>query len=109
MSDIENEPEGAVDEVTAGTVIVRRAPRYFRFMLVGGVVGAIVALILTVEFPENSQYDRGQVFGFLLLLCATVGVALGSLIALWIDRRASLSPATVVADRLDVHSSGNSQ
>ena len=55
--------------------------------------GAVVALILTFAFsgqPVDPQlepgFDKGHVFGFLLLLCATIGAMLGAVVALLIDR-----------------------
>jgi hypothetical protein len=88
--------------VTEAAVRVQRSPRYFRFMITGAVVFAVIALILTYSFPENPTYDRGAVFGFLLAICATVGVALGALVALLIDRAATRRARTVQADRIDV-------
>ncbi|WP_241703832.1 MFS transporter [Leifsonia shinshuensis] len=88
--------------VTEAAVRVQRSPRYFRFMITGAVVFAVIALILTYAFPENPTYDRGAVFGFLLAICATVGVALGALVALLIDRAATRRARTVQADRIDV-------
>lgn len=88
--------------ITEAAVRVQRSPRYFRFMITGAVVFAVIALILTYAFPENPTYDRGAVFGFLLAICATVGVALGALVALLIDRAATRRARTVQADRIDV-------
>ncbi|WP_426625547.1 hypothetical protein ACPPVW_05665 [Leifsonia sp. McL0607] len=88
--------------VTEAAVRVQRSPRYFRFMITGAVVFAVIALILTYSFPENPTYDRGAVFGFLLAICATIGVALGALVALLIDRAATRRARTVQADRIDV-------
>jgi len=88
--------------VTEAAVRVQRSPRYFRFMITGAVVFAVVALILTYSFPENPTYDRGAVFGFLLAICATIGVAIGALVALLIDRAATRRARTVQADRIDV-------
>jgi hypothetical protein len=80
-------------DISSDTVTVRRAPRYGRFITLGALVGAVVALILTFAFSgeptiegELLEFDRGQVFGFLLLICATVGAALGAVVALLIDR-----------------------
>ena len=93
--------------VTEAAVRVQRSPRYFRFMITGAVVFAVVALILTYSFPENPTYDRGAVFGFLLAICATIGVALGALVALLIDRSATRRARTVQADRIDVRLPGS--
>lgn len=88
--------------VTEAAVRVQRSPRYFRFMLTGALVFAVIALILTFSFPENPTYDRGSVFGFLLAVCVTIGVALGALVALLVDRSVTRRARTVQADRIDV-------
>jgi hypothetical protein len=96
---VEPAPE---ETVTSAQVRVRRSPRYFRFMITGAVLFGIVALILTYSFPENPTYDRGSVFGFLLAICATIGVALGAVVALVLDRSTARRAHTVQADRIDV-------
>lgn len=76
----------SVTETASDEVTVRRAPRYPRFLGLGLLLGGVVALILTFSFPPNDEFDRGQVFGFLLLLCATGGLVLGAVFALILDR-----------------------
>ena len=88
--------------VTETEVRVRRSPRYFRFMLTGAILFAIVALILTFSFPENPTYDRGSVFGFLLAVCVVIGVAIGAVVALILDRVTARRARAVQADRIDV-------
>lgn len=90
-------------EVERDVVTVRRAPRYSRFMTLGALVGAVVALILTVSFPANDDFDRGQVFGFLLLACAAIGLALGALIALLIDRATARRAKSVTVEHETIH------
>jgi uncharacterized membrane protein len=90
------------ETVTPAEVRVRRSPRYFRFMITGAILFAIVALILTFSFPENPTYDRGSVFGFLLAIGVTVGVAVGAIIALVLDRVTARRARSVLADRIDV-------
>ncbi|MGN7797482.1 hypothetical protein [Leifsonia sp. 22587] len=104
MSDTpQDEPVDEVEEtVIPAEVRVRRSPRYFRFMITGAVLFAIVALILTFAFPENPTYDRGSVFGFLLAICVTVGVAVGAVVALILDRTTARRARSVQADRIDV-------
>ena len=89
--------------VSEETLVVRRSPRYISFMIVGAVAGAVLALLLTVLFPQNAEFDPAQVFGFLLLGGVTVGVALSCLIAIVLDRFVGRSATTVVADRLDAN------
>lgn len=115
VSDASNSPEplepgagGRIEpfettDVTSDTVSVRRSPRYPRFLALGAVVGVIAALILTVAFPDNDEFDKGQVFGFLMLACGTVGVALGALVALVIDRALGRRAASVTMEHSSTH------
>jgi len=102
MSDTPADDEQLEETVTPAEVRVRRSPRYFRFMITGAVLFAIVALILTFSFPENPTYDRGSVFGFLLAIGVVVGVALGAVVALLVDRTTARRARSVQADRIDV-------
>ena len=96
-------PEEQLEEtVTPAEVRVRRSPRYFRFMITGAVLFAVVAVVLTYSFPENPTYDRGSVLGFLLAICVTIGVAVGALVALALDRATARRARSVQADRIDV-------
>jgi uncharacterized membrane protein len=96
------QPDEPEETVTPAEVRVRRSPRYFRFMIAGAVLFAIVALVLTFAFPENPTYDRGSVFGFLLAIGVAVGVAVGAVVALLLDRVTGRRARTVQADRIDV-------
>jgi len=87
--------ESVVSETTA---LVHRSPRYFHFMLVGAIIGAVVAFVLTVAFPDNPDFGKTQVFGFLLLAGVAFGVALGSLVALILERVGR--SRTVVVDKI---------
>ena len=97
-------------DVSDDVVTVRRAPRYGRFITLGALVGAVVALILTFAFsgqPADPElelgFDRGQVFGFLLLLCATIGAALGAVVALLIDRGSAKRAKSVLVVHESTH------
>ncbi|MEO2130322.1 MAG: hypothetical protein ABGX78_03600 [Microbacterium sp.] len=93
--------EGARMEIMSPTsddhleqVTVRRSPKYSVFLLLGGAVGLLVAMILTFLFDGTTQespntglvYSQMQVFGFLLLIFVSIGVALGGAVALIFDR-----------------------
>ncbi len=97
------------ETVTESRVRVQRSPRYFRFMIAGAVLFAVVALILTFAFPANPTYDRGSVFGFLLAIGVAVGVTLGAVVALAVDRGQTRRARTVQADRIDVRVSPGEQ
>jgi uncharacterized membrane protein len=90
--------------VAEETLVVRRSPKYLSFMIVGAVAGALLALLLTLIFPQNAEFDPAQVFGFLLLGGVATGIALSCLVAIVLDRIVGRSATTVVVDRLDANS-----
>ena len=89
------------------TVRVRRAPKFSVFLIVGAALGIVVALILTFAFDgSRSQspntglvYTDGQIFGFLVLICVTAGVAIGAVVALVFDRVLRRRSREVLVDR----------
>ncbi len=89
--------EQVLDETT---VTVKRSPRIVNFIILGAVVGALVAVILTYAFPENPQFSRAQVLGFLLLACVAAGVAIACIVALVLGRIVARNGPTVVVDRV---------
>lgn len=76
------------------TATVRRSPKYAVFLAMGAGLGVVVALILTFGFRGTDDvsantglvYSQTQVFGFLALICIAVGLAVGGVVALIIDR-----------------------
>ncbi|MDN8547875.1 potassium transporter Trk [Microbacterium sp. NM3R9] len=74
---------------------VRRVPKYSVFLLLGAAVGIVAALALTfgvsdggVSTSTGLEYSVGQVFGFIALGAIPVGMALGGVVALILDRSA---------------------
>jgi len=71
---------------------VRRVPRYGVFMAIGVVLGIIAAGILTMvgSYEPSSVldvvYPPGQVFGFALLWTVPIGLALGGVVAIVLER-----------------------
>lgn len=111
MSDAQQTPEpGAqnpgeegpelVETVTQEDVLVRSTPRYWRFMLLGAIVFAIVALVVTYSRPEQAGYDRNVVFGFVLLVAVAVGIALGAVAALIAERITRRTERGYLAERI---------
>lgn len=76
------------------TAHVRRVPKYSVFLLLGAAVGIIAALALTFGFTGSAEtssntgleYSAGQVFGFVALAAIPIGMALGGIVALLLDR-----------------------
>ncbi|MEH0108586.1 hypothetical protein V6N00_02500 [Tersicoccus sp. MR15.9] len=85
------EQQGGQPQVTESVerreVVVRRAPRFAPFLVGGAVLGFVVAGILVFSVPEDPQYTPAAAFGFFAMLFAVVGVGLGALLALALDRR----------------------
>ncbi|MFD5213786.1 potassium transporter Trk [Microbacterium sp. NPDC058345] len=88
---------------------IRPVPRYGVFLGLGVVVGVIAAGILTaVGSYEPSEaldvvYPPGQVFGFALLWTVPIGLALGGVVALILDRTARRHSRVVRVDHQRVH------
>lgn len=84
---------------------VRRVPRYGVFMTLGVVAGVIAAGVLTwIGSYEESKalnvvYPPGQVFGFLLLWTAPIGVAVGGVAGLILERIGRRHNRVVTVDR----------
>ncbi|MGN6219693.1 MAG: potassium transporter Trk [Microbacterium sp.] len=102
-------PEHSQDRIE--TVRVRRAPKISVFLILGALVGVFVAMILTFAFNGTAEaspntgmeYSQGQVFGFLVLICAPVGIALAGILALALDRRSRKHTHEVAVDHKSVH------
>lgn len=84
---------------------VRRSPRYSRFLVVGAVIGVVVAAILAfgverVDMPQVGEavFSDGQVFGFLSLIGIATGLLLGGTVALILDRIVGRTTRTVRVD-----------
>ncbi len=90
---------------------LRRSPRFGVFFVAGAGLGILLALVLTFAF-ENGQisestgasYSSTQVFGFLLLACIPVGMAIGGAVALIFDRAFRRRARTVQIERETVES-----
>jgi hypothetical protein len=80
-------------------VRVRRSPKIGVFLLVGAVVGALIAVVAGNVTPPDATIPAPQAIGFLVLLLAPVGAAVSGAIALLIDRSAERRSKIVDAER----------
>jgi hypothetical protein len=78
------------------TARVRRAPKVVVFLVLGAAVGVFVAMLLTFGFSSVNAsavtgvtYSTSNIFGFLAIICGALGLLLGGLVALILDRRSS--------------------
>jgi len=66
---------------------VRRKPNFTAFLLTGGLAGLLIGFFLSVIGPVDTRYDASAALGFLGLICAGLGVLVGGLIAVLLDKR----------------------
>ncbi|WP_029151107.1 hypothetical protein [Microbacterium indicum] len=97
MAGIDEERQGADARAAgsqAGTVRVRRVPKYGVFTAIGVVLGIVAAMILATAFDGTSEpspytevsYSKMQAFGFIALWCIPAGIAIMLVVAMILDR-----------------------
>ena len=62
---------------------IRRAPKYLTFIILGAVVGIIAGFILN---SVSEQSTGAPILGYLVVFCSGLGVGLGVIVALVLDR-----------------------
>jgi multisubunit Na+/H+ antiporter MnhG subunit len=82
-------------------VRVRRAPKVGVFLLIGAVLGALVAIVAVNVTPPDATVPRIQTIGFLILLLAPVGALLLGVVALVLDRIAERRARTVEVELIE--------
>ena len=72
--------------MTKTDVTIRRAPRIWSFMMTGAVIGIIIAAIITVATPVDPAVGVMPTFGFFALFGFAIGLILGGLVGVFLDR-----------------------
>ncbi|MBK0422364.1 hypothetical protein JD292_09790 [Leucobacter sp. CSA2] len=85
-------------------VTVVRSVRYGRILIVGAVLGALIAIVASLLFPvlEGAEYTLGEVAGFMALIGAAIGLGLAGLFALILSIGARKRRGSAVAVQSDV-------
>jgi spore maturation protein SpmB len=75
------------------TARVRRAPKVIVFLVLGAAIGVFVAMLLTFGFSSVNAsavtgvtYSTANIFGFLVIICGALGLLLGGVVAIILDR-----------------------
>jgi hypothetical protein len=98
----EDPPAGpAPDALDHRVLVVRRAPKVQVFLIGGAVLGAIAALLVSVFGEANPEFTFGSTFGYFLVLFGIVGVAVGALVWLVLDRRSKKRTYRVTAEAVE--------
>jgi ABC-type branched-subunit amino acid transport system permease subunit len=66
-------------------VSIRRVPRFLPFILTGGILGVLVALLIGLSIPEE-QRTAEPIVTYLVAYIGGIGVVLGIVAALILDR-----------------------
>ena len=93
-SGCDNENVSNTDDRTT-QVRIRRAPKFGVFVVLGALIGLIVSLILTAEFPIDPSVGFAATFGYFAIYGLVAGVLLGSVVALIFDRVLARGAKTV--------------
>ena len=64
-----------------------RTPNFLAFLISGGLVGLLIGFLVSVFGPAAERYDASATLGFLGLICAGLGVLVGGIIAVLLDKR----------------------
>lgn len=90
------------DSTTKTEVTIRRAPKYPIFLILGGALGSIVTLVLTMLQPADPNVGYAALFGYFLLYGLPAGVLLGALVAIVLDAISRRTAKRGVAERTTV-------
>lgn len=87
---------------TRETVLYRRAPKLSVFLILGGLLGAVLGMFVGVVGPGNVMFTTGQVVGYMIVIFTILGISAGAVVALVIDR-ISLGRAREIDARVETH------
>lgn len=88
--------------VSSSEVKIRRAPKFGVFLVLGALVGFLVTLILTSQFPADPAVGFIASFAYFCLYGIPAGAALGALVAMVLDVISTRRARTVTVERDDV-------
>ncbi|TWX35023.1 hypothetical protein ES689_14370 [Frigoribacterium sp. ACAM 257] len=93
------EAGGADGTASDDEVTVRRAPKIFAFLLMGGALGVLASLLLTSLFPFDPGTSPASTYGYFSLWGLTFGAAFGAVVAIVVDRVSIRRAKTLRAER----------
>lgn len=91
-------PDGPSARVQSANVRIRRAPKIPVFLVLGGVLGAVVTLIVTALYPADPSVGFAALYGYFVLYGIPIGVVIGALVAFAFDRASERRAANLPAE-----------
>jgi hypothetical protein len=84
------------------TVEVRRAPKYFPFLLSGGAVGLFLGLITFFATGQQNSPEGQSVLGLMILFPSAILAFAGVVVAWVVDRKSVADAKRVTATKLEL-------
>lgn len=81
---------------------IRRAPRLPVFLALGAVLGVVLALVLTAVGDLDPAVGFSGTFGYLCLWCIPIGLVVGALVGIVLDRVSRRRARLVTVERARV-------
>ena len=81
-------------------VTIRRAPKLTAFIATGIILAVIVAAIVSFGMPADPAVGAGATFTFFALVFSLVGMAVGAIVGLIVDRATRSHDATADVSQL---------
>ena len=82
------------------TVTFRRAPKLTAFIATGFLLGVVVAAVISYGMPTDPAVGAGATFGFFAIMFSLVGMAVGAVVGLAVDRAMSSRTATAEVKKM---------
>ena len=86
---------------TSESVEIRRAPKFLPFLLTGGGVGLVLALILFFLTGQYGQSDWASVLGVMVLFMCAIGTFGGLYLVIVFDRYSKAKAKVTTATKLE--------
>jgi F0F1-type ATP synthase assembly protein I len=80
-------------------VTVRRAPKLIAFVATGFILGVVVAAFVSFGMPTDPAVGAGATFGFFAIMFSLVGMGVGAVVGLVVDRSTRTHTATAEVSR----------
>jgi hypothetical protein len=84
------------------TVEVRRAPKYFPFLISGGAIGLVLGLIAYFVTGQQNSTDSLTILGLVVLFPSAVFAFAGVVVAWAVDRKSVADAKRVTATKLEL-------
>lgn len=97
----EQQSKRTSEQESTRTVELRRAPKYFPFLMTGAVSGLVLAVIIFFVTGQLATQDSASVLGLLVLAFVLIGGFGGIIVAWLVDTRSLAAKKVAEATKLE--------